>query len=136
MERSETEAGPRIVDLVFAAEPRGHKRRLLVGLCAVAGLYALVVGFISGLGQSAGPWSAEMAARVHDAISIERTVEMTPPPPPVTPPPETPVGAPDVPAPRPNRRVAPGRSATGRARLGPAAPAQAGAFAAVSSVPV
>src|SRR5258708_27622559 len=136
MERSETEAGPRIVDLVFAAEPRGHKRRLLVGLCAVAGLYALVVGFISGLGQSAGPWSAEMAARVHDAISIERTVEVMPQPPPVTPPPETPVAAPNVRAPRASRPVGQGRSAPGRGRPGPAAPAQAGALAAVSSDPV
>jgi protein TonB len=131
----ETEVRPRIVDLVFEAPPRGHKRRLLVGLCTVAALYATVVGLIGGLGQSAGPWSAEMAARVHDAISIERTVEMTPPTPPA-PPPETPSAAPVVQSSHASRPAAQARATPGRTHPGPAAPAQAGALAAVSSEPV
>jgi protein TonB len=121
--------GLRIVDLVFAPEGRGRKRRLLVGLGVVAGLYAVVLGFLGGLGQSAGPWSAEMAARIHDAIAIERTVDVPPPAPPPEPPPEAPVvRAPRLP------RTAQARSAAAHAR--PAAPAQAGALAAVSPEPV
>jgi protein TonB len=119
---------PRIVDLVFEPEAGGKTRRLLAGLGTVTALYAIVIGFIGGLGQSAGPWSAEMAARIHDAIAVERSVEVTPPPPP---PPSLPTEAPAAPlaaAPR-ARRPAPSRAR-------PAAPAQAGALAAVSSDPV
>lgn len=123
----EVRDGPRIVDLVFEPEARGHKRRLLVGVCLAAALYALAVGLMSGSGQSAGPWSAEMAARVHDAIAVERTVEV-PPPSPLTPGPQAPA-APLATAPRASRRLAPSHAR-------PAAPTQAGALAALSSAPV
>jgi protein TonB len=78
---------PRIVDLVFLAEPAGRWRRLAAGGAVVLALYGGAFALVSHLGTSLGPWSAEMAARVHEAIAMERAVEVTPPPPPAPPPP-------------------------------------------------
>ena len=62
----------RIVDLVFAADPAGGRRRFGLGVAVVLALYAGVFAFVSHLGSSLGPWGAEVAARVHDAIAMER----------------------------------------------------------------
>jgi len=117
---------PRIVDLVFLAEPAGRWRRLALGGAVVLSLYGGVFALVSRLGNSLGPWSAEMAARVHEAIALERTVEVTPPPPPATPPPSPPV--------QETSHIAISRSVRAsrmqQARATP--PAQAGQLAAVS----
>ena len=71
---------PRIVDLVFLAEPAGRWRRLALGGAVVVALYGGVFALVSHLGTSLVPWSAEMAARIHEAIAIERAIDVTPPP--------------------------------------------------------
>jgi protein TonB len=120
---------PRIVDLVFAGEPAGRRRRLGLGVAVVLALYAGVFAFVSRLGSSLGPWGAEMAARVHDAIAVERAVDVTPPRPPPPSPVPSPAESPHVAAPRTAQAIrAP------RAR--PAPPAQAGQPAAASPEPV
>lgn len=118
----------RIVDLIFAGEPRGGRRRLALGGLIVMVLYAGVFTSLSHLGRSAGPWSAEMAERVHDAIAVERAVDVTPPPPPL-PPPTSPAAVPAIAAPRVARTT---HAATAR----PVAPAQAGKIVAVSLEPI
>jgi len=120
---------PRIVDLVFAADPAGGRRRLGLGVAVVLALYAGVFAFVSHLGSSLGPWGAQMAARVHDAIAMERAVDVTPP----RPPPPSP-----APSPAESPRVATPRTAqvTRAARARPAPPAQAGQIAAASPDPV
>ena len=73
-----------------------------------------------------------MAARVHDAIAMERAVEVTPPPPPPPPPPAplpSPLEAPSATAPHMTRVAHISRSR-------PVPPAQAGQLAAVSAAPV
>lgn len=117
----------RIVDLIFGGEPKGGLRRLGLGALVVLAIYAGVLTAVSRFGRSAGPWSAEIAARVHDAIAVERAVDTTPPPPP--PPASAPSPEPVAAAPRVAR-------ATRAQRERPAAPAQAGRLAAVSSEPV
>src|SRR6266478_4061383 len=89
---------PSIVDLVFAGEPGGARRRLALGGLLVLTLYTIGFTAIGRLGRSAGPWSAEMAARIHDAIATERAVDVTPPPPTPPPPP-----APESPTLQPTR---------------------------------
>jgi protein TonB len=118
---------PRIVDLVFAREPKGGRLGLAVGTVALLALYAGAFGAVGQFGRTAGPWSAEMAARVHDAIAAERAVDVTPPSPP--PPAPVPTPATEVAAPRVARAAH-----TERAR--PTAPAQAGKVAAVAAEPV
>jgi protein TonB len=117
---------PRIVDLVFLAEPTGRWRRLAAGGVVVLALYGGAFALVRHLGTSLGPWSAEMAARIHEAIAMERAVEVTPPPPPTAPPPPTP--APEMP------RIAVSRSSrTPRAQPARATPpAQAGQLAAAA----
>lgn len=116
---------PRIVDLVFGGEPQGGRRRLALGSLIVLAIYAGVFETVSRFGTSAGPWSAEMVARVHDAIVIERAVDVTPLPPAPTAVSESP----RVEAPRVARAA---RSAHAR----PAPPAQAGQLAAALPEPV
>ncbi len=122
---------PSIADLVFAGEPRTAGRRLGGALVVVITLYAGGYAVVKGMGRSLGPWTAEMAARVHDAIALDRTVDMTPPPPPPPPPSREP--------PTVTRAVvsAPARAArTPRAaRPAPAAPAQAAQLAAAAPAP-
>ena len=84
------------------------------------------------MGPSAGPWSAEMAARVHDAIAAERAVEITPP----APPPIAPTSAPTPTPTRAPRLAAKGAALPSHGRPAPAAPAQAGALAAASEAPI
>lgn len=120
---------PRIVDLVFAADAAGGRKRLGLGVAVVLALYAGVFAFVSHLGSSLGPWGAELAARVHDAIAMERAVDVTPPPPPLLAPAPSPVESPRVAAPRTAQ-------ATRAQRARPAPPAQAGRLAAASSDPV
>jgi protein TonB len=116
-----------IVDLVFAGELAGRRRRLLLGATMVLVFYATVFGLLGRLGRSAGAWSAEMAARVHDAIAVERAVDIKPPPPPPAPRPDPPVAA-AKPVPRAAR--------TPVAHAKPAAPAQAGHLAAAAPDPL
>jgi|SRR5450432_391850 len=120
---------PSIVDLVFAGETRTAGRRLGVAVVAVTALYAGGYAVVSRKGRSLGPWSAEMAARVHDAIALERAVDVTPPPPPPVPP------GPAMT--KPVVSVQPARAArTPRmARPAPAAPAQAARLAAADPTP-
>lgn len=120
---------PRIVDLVFAVEPTGQWRRLALGGAVVLAIYGGVFVLVSRLGNSLGPWSAEMAARVHDAIAMERAVDVTPPPPPPPPPSPSPSASPLTAVPRTARAAQVPR---GR----PAPPAQAGQLAAASPTPV
>jgi protein TonB len=121
---------PRIVDLVFLAEPAGRWRRLAAGSVVVLALYGSAFALVSHLGTSLGPWSAEVAARIHEAIAMEHEVEIAPPPPQPTPPPSPP--------PQQTSRIAVSRSVRAshaeQARAMP--PAQAGQLAAVSSEPV
>jgi protein TonB len=123
-------AAIRVVDLVFAGEPRGRGRRLAIGAAIVFALYAGVFIAVNRLGRSASAWSAELAARVHDAIAVERALDIAPPPPPPSPAPEPAHSEPPSVAPT---RVA--RTLHG-ARARPAAPAQAGKLAAVSDARV
>jgi protein TonB len=124
-----TPSSPRIVDLVFVAEPAGQRKRLALSGAVVLAIYAGVFVLVSRLGNSLGPWSAEMAASVHDAIAMERAVEVTPPPAPPPPPLASPSASPLTAAPRTARvtQVPRGR---------PALPAQAGQLAAASLAPV
>jgi protein TonB len=120
---------PRIVDLVFLAEPAGRWRRLALGGAAVVALYGGAFALVSRLGSSLGPWSAEMAERIHEAIAMERTVEVTPSPPPPAPPPSAPVAGTQPIA--VSRSVRPAHGEPARAMP----PAQAGQLAAVSAEP-
>ncbi len=119
---------PRIVDLVFLAEPAGRWRRLALGGVVVLGLYGGAFALVSSLGDSLAPWSVEMAARIHEAIAMERAVEVKPPPP--APPPPAP--APETP------HIVVSRSArvphAQPARATP--PAQAGQIVAAAPTPV
>ena len=118
---------PRIVDLVFIAEPAGRWRRLALGGAVVVALYGGVFALVSRLGNSLGPWSTEMAARIHEAIALERAVEVTTPPPP-----PAPVPLPETPQIAVSRSVQ--ASLAQQTRSTP--PAQAGQLAAVSPEPV
>jgi periplasmic protein TonB len=119
----------RIVDLVFAGELPGRRRRLAIGAAIAAALYLAIFSLLGRLTESGASFGAELAARVHDAIAAERAVDVTPPPP-SPPPPEAPA-APHVAAwPHAASHV---RAA---ARAAPAAPAQAGKLAAASDAPV
>jgi protein TonB len=123
-----TASSPRIVDLVFAPEPAGQTKRLALGGAIVLAIYVGMFVLVSRMGNSLGPWSAEMAARVHDAIAMERAVEVTPPQPPPPPAPlPSPSEAPSVTATHVTR-------ATHVPRGRPTPPAQAGQLAAVSPV--
>jgi periplasmic protein TonB len=119
----------RIVDLVFAGEPAGRRRRLAMGGAAVVALYAGAFLVVTRFESSGPSFGAELAARVHDAIAAERAVDVTPPPPRPAPVAETPVAAKTQPAVHLHVRTAP-------THPGPAAPAQAGKLAAVSESPV
>jgi protein TonB len=91
----------------------------------VLALYGGAFALVSQLGTSLGPWSAEMAARVHEAIALEREVEVTPPPPPESPPP--------APAPESSRIAVSRSSRTPRAQPARATPpAQAGQIVAAA----
>lgn len=119
---------PRIVDLVFLAEPAGRWRRLALGGAVVLALYSGLFALVSRLGGSIRPWSAEMAARVHEAIAMERAVDVTLPPP-AAPSPSAPAAeAPHIAISRSGRapHTQPARSAV---------PAQAGQLAVVSPEP-
>jgi protein TonB len=72
---------PRIVDLVFSAEPAGRWRRLALCSALVLLLYGGAFALESRMGSSLGPWGAEMTSRIHEAIATERAVELMPPPP-------------------------------------------------------
>ena len=112
------------VDLVFAGQPDGGGLRLALGGAVVLACYAGLFFVVSRFGRSAGPWSAEMAARIHEAVAAETAIDLPPPPPP---PPVT-TAEPKAEAPR-MARVAHAQ----RAR--PAAPAQAGQLAAAALAP-
>jgi protein TonB len=118
---------PSVAELVFAGELRTGGRRFALAAIAVALLYAALFAIVGGFGQSAGPWSAEMAARIHDAISMERAVDLTPPPPPPAPPRSAKV-APAIALARVAR-------APRASRPAPSPPAQAGQIVAASPAP-
>jgi protein TonB len=120
---------PRIVDLVFLAEPAGRWRRLALGGAVVVALYGGALAMVNQLGTSLGPWSAEMAARIHESIAMERAIDVTPPPPPPAPPP---LAAPETQHTLLSRSARTPHSAQTRA----APPAQAGQLAAASREPV
>ncbi|HLK93073.1 MAG TPA: ferric siderophore ABC transporter substrate-binding protein, partial [Polyangia bacterium] len=102
-------------------------RRLVAGGATLVALYALAILLVARLGRSGASICAEMAARVHDAISAERAVDLTPPPPP--PSVEPPAARVVDPAFRQRVHVASARRAA-------SAPAQAGRLAATSESPV
>jgi periplasmic protein TonB len=111
-----------IADLVFAGETGGGARRLVMGTVTVLVGYVGLFVAVSRLGRSAEPWSAEMAARIHEAVTAEMAVDVPPPPPP---PPAT---APKADSPRLAR-------VSHALRARPAAPAQAGQLAAAAPAP-
>lgn len=119
----------RIVDLVFAGEPAGRRRRLATGGAVVVALYAGAFLVVTRFESSGPSFGAELAARVHDAIAAERTVDVTPPPPPPAPALETPPPAKAEPVVHLRMKAAP-------THPGPAAPAQAGKLAAVAESPI
>jgi protein TonB len=114
-----------IVDLVFAGQTAGGARRLALGIVTVLVCYVGLFVAVSRVGRSAGPWSAELAARIHEAVAAETAVDLPPPSPP--PPPVT-SAEPKTESPR-LARVA------HALRARPAAPAQAGQLAAASLEP-
>jgi protein TonB len=117
---------PSIVDLVFAGKTGGGARRLALGALTVLACYVGIFVAVSRFGRSAGPWSAEMAVRIHEAVAAETAVDVTPPPPPPPPPPPSP--EPKAESPRLAR-------AAHAPHARPAAPAQAGQLAAASPEP-
>jgi protein TonB len=121
----------RIVDIIFAGEPAGRGRRSAIAFGTVLAVLGTVGVLTARMGPSAGPWSAEMAARIHDAIATQRTVELTPPapPPPVARPASATASTARVPH-LPLERPAPAHG-----RPAPAAPARAGALAAAAEAP-
>jgi len=121
-----------ITDVVFAGERGGRDARLAACALAVVVLYGGALGLSEVLGAPVANWSAEMAARIHDAIARERAVDLSPPPPPPPPPAaEPPAPAPPaVRAPHPVHAPAPARAAA------PSPPAQAGKLTAVANDPV
>jgi protein TonB len=123
---SEDIARPTIVDLVFAGEPDGGRRRVALGGLLVMAINAAGFLVVSHSGRSAGPWTAEMAARIHDTIATERAIDVTPPPPTAAPAPAK--ESPTLPPARFAR-------APRNPRTAPRAPAQAAQLAAASSAP-
>ena len=121
-ERSAT----RIVDLVFAADRGADRGRRAAGAALVVTLYVGALAALGQFGQSAGDWTENLAARVHDPIVVERPVETAPPSPPSASPASP---APAVMAPRIARTAH-------ASRTRPAAPARAAQLAAVSTDPV
>jgi protein TonB len=119
----------RIVDLVFAGEPAGRRRRLTTGGAVVVALYAGALLVVNRFESSGPSFGAELAARIHDAVAAERAVDVTPPPPPPAP-------AAEPPAPAKAETVVHLRMKAAPTHPGPAAPAQAGRLAAVAESPV
>jgi len=120
-----------IADVVFASDGGGRDRRLAACALGVLVIYGGAVALSEALGAPVANWSAEMAARIHDAISRDRAVELSPPPPPPPPAPPPPVEAPApvvIRAPRVHA-PAPVRAAA------PSPPAQAGKLTAVADTP-
>ena len=117
-----------ITDVVFAGERGGRDARL--GACAlgVVIVYGAALALTEALGAPVANWSAEMAARIHDAIARERAVDLSPPPPPLPPPSPPPSATPAPSAPRPVHAT-PARAAR------PSPPAQAGKLTAVANAP-
>jgi periplasmic protein TonB len=119
-----------IAELVFAGEPGGRLRRLIVGTLTVLALYAAATLIVRQLGRSGASVVAELAAQIHDAIAAERSVDIKLPPPPPPPPAE-----PEAPATRAAPAVA-REHVRGAAHHAPAAPAQAGQIAAATDAPL
>jgi periplasmic protein TonB len=119
-----------IVDLVFAGEPGGRIRRLAIGAATVLAIYAGAILILRQLGGSGASIAAEMAARIHDAIAAERSVDIKLPPPPPPPP-----AQPEAPAPQAAPAVA-REHVRATAHHAPAAPAQAGQIAAATDAPL
>ncbi len=120
-------AKERIVDLVFAGEPGGRWQRLAGGAVVVVAIYATAVLALGQVGGAGATFSAELAARIHDALAAEREVDIKLPPP--------------APTPEPASERAPVARAAPHARApaahhAPAAPAQAGQIAAAAEAPV
>jgi protein TonB len=118
-----------IAELVFAGEPGGRLRRLVVGTVTVLAIYAAAILIVRQLGRSGASVVAEMAAQIHDAIAAERSVDIKLPPPP--PPPAEPEA--------PSAHTAPAvarEHVRGAAHHAPAAPAQAGQIAAATDAPL
>jgi len=120
-----------IADLVFAGERGGRDARLAACAVAVLVVYGGALALSEVLGAPVANWSAEMAARIHDAIARERAVDLSPPPPPPPPPP----AAEPPPAPTPVTVRAPRAVHAPSHAAPPAPPAQAGKLTAVSDAP-
>jgi len=125
--------GGGITDVVFAGERGGRDARLAACALAVLVLYGGALGLSEVLGAPVANWSAEMAARIHDAIARERAVDLSPPPPPAA---KTPIEPPPAPAPAAVRAPRPVRAAAPARAAAPSPPAQAGKLTAVANAPV
>ena len=119
-----------IAELVFAGEPGGRLRRLVVGAVTVLAMYAAAILIVRQLGRSGASVVAELAAQIHDAIAAERSVDIKLPPPPPPPPAE-----PEAPA-TPAAPAVAREHVRGAAHHAPAAPAQAGQIAAATDAPL
>lgn len=83
---------PRIVDAVFAREPRPRGRWWVIALGLGLGMHGAVAFWGAMSSPSLESWSAELATRVHAELTREQVVDLPPPPPdkpPPSPPPES-----------------------------------------------
>ena len=97
-------------------------RSVLAGALALSA-HLVLLAWVTASGSSLEPWSAQLAARLHEEIARERVVELTPPPPKPPPPAEPPARRAPV--------VRPVRHADSR----PPPPAQAGRIIAQEEAP-
>ena len=112
---------PAIVDVVLAGRVDRPLRRSALAAAVATAVHVGLLAWATASGSSLGPWSAQLAAQLHEELGRERLVELTPPPPP----PPKPPPQPEPPARRqPVARAA--RPPPTRADSRPPPPAQAG----------
>ena len=111
---------PRIVDVVLAGRADRALGRSAIAVAVATGVHVGLLAWATASGSSLGPWTAQLAARLHEELGRERLVELTPPPPPPKPAPQ-----PEPPPQRPPLARA-ARPAPTRADARPPPPAQAG----------
>jgi protein TonB len=112
---------PRIVDVVLAGRADHPLGRSALAISVALSVHVGLLAWATASGSSLEPWSAQLAARLHQELARERMVESARPPPP---PPRPPAPAESPPQRPPLARAA--RPAQRRADSRPPPPAQAG----------
>jgi len=128
--RERAEATPRIVDVVLAGRVDRPLSRSAIALAAALTVHGALGAWASSSGASLATWTAQVAAQLHEEISRERVVEVTPP--------SAPPEPPKPPSPAPPRRAEPPRTSRPvqrRADARPPPPAQAGRIVAQDEGP-